>query len=49
MSEHVFNEPRIALNRIYTKVGDRGKRAWSAAKAVPRRTPGLTATALWTN
>ena len=25
MSEHAFNEPRIALNRIYTKVGDRGQ------------------------
>jgi cob(I)alamin adenosyltransferase len=25
MSEQVFNEPRIALNRIYTKVGDRGQ------------------------
>lgn len=24
MSEQVFNEPRIALNRIYTKVGDKG-------------------------
>src|SRR4051812_10248552 len=25
MSEQVFNEPRIALNRIYTRVGDRGQ------------------------
>src|SRR4051812_34688785 len=25
MSDQVFNEPRIALNRIYTKVGDRGQ------------------------
>jgi cob(I)alamin adenosyltransferase len=25
MSEQVFNEPQIALNRIYTKVGDRGQ------------------------
>src|SRR4051812_14496007 len=25
MSEQVFNEPRITLNRIYTKVGDRGQ------------------------
>ncbi len=25
MSEQVFNEPRIALNRIYTKVGDGGQ------------------------
>ena len=25
MSEQVFNEPRIALNRIYTKVGDKGQ------------------------
>src|SRR5579875_2487946 len=25
MSEHTFNEPRIALNRIYTRTGDRGE------------------------
>src|SRR5579875_3923617 len=25
MSEHRFNEPRIALNRIYTRTGDRGE------------------------
>lgn len=25
MSEHVFDEPRIALNRIYTKAGDGGE------------------------
>ncbi len=25
MSEQVFNEPRIALNRIYTKIGDGGQ------------------------
>src|SRR3954451_12911988 len=25
MSEQVFNEPRISLNRIYTKVGDSGE------------------------
>ena len=25
MSEQVFNEPRVALNRIYTKTGDQGK------------------------
>lgn len=25
MSEQVFNEPRIALNRIYTRTGDRGE------------------------
>ena len=24
MSEEIFNEPRIALNRIYTRTGDRG-------------------------
>lgn len=25
MSEHIYNEPRIALNRIYTRTGDAGQ------------------------
>ena len=35
-SEDRFNEPRIALNRIYTKTGDRGTTALAGGQRVPK-------------
>src|SRR5436853_5321010 len=36
MSEQVFNEPRIALNRIYTKVGDKGQTRLVGGQSRPK-------------
>jgi cob(I)alamin adenosyltransferase len=36
MSEQVFNEPRIALNRIYTKVGDTGQTRLVGGQSRPK-------------
>ena len=36
MSEQVFNEPRIALNRIYTKVGDKGQTRLAGGQTRPK-------------
>ncbi|MGH9613610.1 MAG: cob(I)yrinic acid a,c-diamide adenosyltransferase [Bryobacteraceae bacterium] len=35
-SEDRFNEPRIALNRIYTKTGDRGTTALAGGQRIPK-------------
>jgi cob(I)alamin adenosyltransferase len=36
MSEQLFNEPRIALNRIYTKVGDKGQTRLVGGQSRPK-------------
>jgi cob(I)alamin adenosyltransferase len=36
MSESTFNEPRIALNRIYTRTGDRGSTHLVGGQKVPK-------------
>jgi cob(I)alamin adenosyltransferase len=36
MSEQTFNEPRIALNRIYTRTGDTGQTGLSGGQRVPK-------------
>jgi cob(I)alamin adenosyltransferase len=36
MSEKIFNEPRIALNRIYTRAGDRGETRLVGGQRVPK-------------
>ena len=36
MSEAPFNEPRLALNRIYTKRGDTGDTSLVGGNAPPR-------------
>ncbi|HEY7338989.1 MAG TPA: cob(I)yrinic acid a,c-diamide adenosyltransferase [Bryobacteraceae bacterium] len=36
MSERTFDEPRIALNRIYTKGGDRGETGLVGGQRVPK-------------
>ena len=36
MPDKTFDDPRIALNRIYTKGGDKGETLWRAGKESPR-------------
>src|SRR5438552_1500701 len=36
MPERTFNDPRIALNRIYTKGGDKGETALAGGQRVPK-------------
>ena len=36
MSEKIFNEPRIALNRIYTRAGDAGETRLVGGQRVPK-------------
>ncbi len=36
MSESLFNEPRIALNRIYTRTGDAGQTRLVGGQSVPK-------------
>jgi len=34
--EQTFNEPRVALNRIYTKGGDRGETSLAGGQRLPK-------------
>jgi cob(I)alamin adenosyltransferase len=36
MNEDVFNEPRVALNRIYTRAGDTGETRLAGGQRVPK-------------
>jgi cob(I)alamin adenosyltransferase len=36
VTEPKFNEPRIALNRIYTRAGDKGKTRLAGGQAIPK-------------
>jgi len=36
VAEQIFNDPRIALNRIYTKGGDKGETALAGGQRVPK-------------
>ena len=36
MPERIFNDPRIALNRIYTKGGDKGETGLAGGQRVPK-------------
>jgi len=36
MSEHSFDQPRLAINRVYTKQGDRGDTALAGGQRVPK-------------
>ena len=43
MPEDVFNEPRLAINRVYTKLGDRGETALAGGQRVPKDSPRIEA------
>src|SRR5947199_10284535 len=36
MDEKTFNEPRLALNRIYTRMGDQGDTSLAGGQRVPK-------------
>ena len=43
MAEPTFNDPRIALNRIYTKGGDKGETGLAGGQRVPKDSPRIEA------
>src|SRR5579872_2859550 len=43
MDGQTFNEPRLGLNRIYTKGGDRGETSLVGGQRVPKDTPRIEA------
>jgi cob(I)alamin adenosyltransferase len=43
VSEKVFDNPRIALNRIYTRGGDKGETALAGGQRVPKDAPRIEA------
>ena len=43
MDERTFNEPRLALNRIYTKGGDKGETSLVGGQRVPKDAPRIEA------
>jgi len=46
MSDQLFDEPRLAINRVYTRQGDRGETALAGGQRVPK--DGLRITAYGT-
>ena len=49
MSEAPFDEPRLAINRVYTRQGDGGDTAWSVDTACPRIRNVSKRTERWTS
>jgi cob(I)alamin adenosyltransferase len=43
VDDKVFNEPRVALNRIYTKRGDAGETSLAGGQRVPKDSPRIEA------
>jgi cob(I)alamin adenosyltransferase len=43
MSEQPFDQPRIAINRVYTRKGDQGETALAGGQRVPKDAPRLAA------
>jgi cob(I)alamin adenosyltransferase len=41
--EKVFNEPRLAINRVYTRQGDAGETALAGGQRVPKDGPRISA------
>jgi cob(I)alamin adenosyltransferase len=43
MSEQTFDQPRIAINRVYTRQGDQGETALSGGQRIPKDAPRIEA------
>jgi cob(I)alamin adenosyltransferase len=43
VSEKPFDEPRLAINRVYTRQGDRGETALAGGQRVPKDSPRIDA------
>ena len=43
MSDQPFDEPRLAINRVYTRQGDRGETALAGGQRVPKDGPRICA------
>src|SRR5271157_5809847 len=43
MSEKTFDSPRVAINRVYTRQGDRGETALAGGQRVPKDGPRIEA------
>lgn len=43
MSDSTYSDPRIALNRIYTRLGDSGETSLAGGQRVPKDTPRIEA------
>jgi len=43
VDDKTFNEPRVALNRIYTKLGDAGQTSLAGGQRVPKDDPRIDA------
>lgn len=43
MSDSTYSDPRVALNRIYTKTGDSGQTALAGGQRVPKDSPRIEA------
>ena len=43
MSKHPFDEPRLAINRVYTRLGDQGETSLAGGQRVPKDGPRIEA------
>ena len=43
MSEQPFDQPRLAINRVYTRQGDRGETGLAGGQRVPKDGPRIDA------
>jgi len=43
MSKQPFDEPRLAINRVYTRRGDRGETSLAGGQRVPKDSPRIEA------
>jgi cob(I)alamin adenosyltransferase len=43
MSKETFNEPRLAINRVYTRQGDRGETGLVGGQRIPKDSPRIEA------
>jgi cob(I)alamin adenosyltransferase len=43
MSDHPFDQPRLAINRVYTRLGDQGETSLAGGQRVPKDGPRIEA------